>query len=342
MNYPLLFMIVFIILAVVIMVRHKSRREYDTIEEFFYYKSQNSLRDTKLRVIRPKSLIQLPSPFTPYGHYKFFNPSIQFWNGELWYSLRFCNWTYCHPDSFKDNYKHPTPGKSELYITNQKTSLRFPMHDKLDDCRIFSLGKSLYVLGNEPIRRKRTINLYSIDVPKVPDHSTSLDSYFKAIVILQPDDVPQKKVEKNWTPLVIQDTDELLVLRTLNPAWLYKVDVNTGICKVVSKKYNDRVSGMLRGGSQLRHWSGGLYLGVAHMTQSNKAYSSLFYIWDHPGKAITRVSVPFLIENTSPIQFVAGLELLGEFVYVTYGENDCRAMQFKLARSQVWDMLHKI
>lgn len=342
----------------------KPLKTYDSIETFFDKKSLRQSRDPNITVLGiPSEIIHLPvlpvSDIVPdtFGQYAFFNPSIQFWKGECWYTVRFSNWTYCNGD-FMDTRRRIKYSNDFVYLTNFKYILSYfpkPKHN-IQDCRLVGTRNGLYLLGNASTDPAsffdRKMCLYGPCDSDISEAVNNKQEYqvcnFKVehLKWLETDDKEQGRVEKNWVPLVTEDTGDLFLLRSINPSWLYKVDTKSGVCKLMSKKWNDKIPYSIRGGSQLRHVRNGTYLGIAHFTNLQRKYSSICFLWDHNIQEITAISKPFLFSSSldNPvIQFVTGLEISREnLVYITYAENDCKSLQCTLKLDQLLPLLETI
>lgn len=152
-----------------------------------------------------------------------------------------------------------------------------------------------------------------------------------------------RRVEKNWVPLVHDDT--LYLLYSLSPVHrVLRCDTASGQCVDVHHEESARLPA-LRGGSQAVA-CGDAYVGVAHTTETAtrfpyRAYVHYFYLLaPQPPFAVQALSPPWIFpphfyDAKDWIQFCSGLSLQGDDFVLTYGVGDCLCKQLRVPRDRV-------
>jgi len=151
-----------------------------------------------------------------------------------------------------------------------------------------------------------------------------------------------KPAEKNWIPIV--RGEELLVIYDLESKRVFSVHDST----LKPVQTNARIDRRLRhhsGSSSAIPWDGG-WLMISHrwvatlplaMPVPHRFYTHYFVWLDSDFRTIT-VSRPFRFEVRG-VEFCAGLVVVGESVYISYGVNDAIARMARISLADVRSML---
>lgn len=144
--------------------------------------------------------------------------------------------------------------------------------------------------------------------------------------------------EKNWMPA--------------GGGWVYSCSHNghvvtvepdpelAGGWQLCQRGKSPPVARSFRGGSQLVPWREG-WLAVIHEVAwlgDRRAYEHRFVEFDSRLR-ITRVSMPFVFREKQAIEFAAGMAVLGDTVYVTFGVRDAEAWIVMLPTHDVESLL---
>lgn len=150
----------------------------------------------------------------------------------------------------------------------------------------------------------------------------------------------KSRMEKNWS--FFEHRRELLCEYSISPHTILHVDIETGRCvEIFSTPTITEIGGDFRLNSHPICWDETSYLGVGHI-ESKRNYVHFFYTFNKAEPfEITAISKPFKLENKEKIQFVGGLSLHDEWVYISYGVEDKFNRISKFTTSQVKELLAK-
>ena len=149
--------------------------------------------------------------------------------------------------------------------------------------------------------------------------------------------------EKNWSPFVyngdlhlIQSIQPLVILR-LRDGVLQEVRTEP-LCFVPASLKSFH----LRGGSSAVPWTESRYIAVGHIVDGelifSKSYYSFFYVFETEPFRIVALSEPFKLEGAR-IEFVVGLLVVENEIWVTGGVMDCESVLWRLTRARVEALL---
>jgi hypothetical protein len=149
--------------------------------------------------------------------------------------------------------------------------------------------------------------------------------------------------EKNWSPFVFND--DLHLIRSIQPLIILRLrdgvlqEVRTEpLCLVPASLKSFH----LRGGSCAVPWTDTQYIAVGHVVDSklvfSKSYYSFFYVFETEPFRLVAFSEPFKLEGAR-IEFVTGLLIVENEVWVTGGVMDCESVLWRLTRDRVEALL---
>ena len=241
------------------------------------------------------------------------------------------------------NYSHP------LYIEIDNTIKRIELldfNDKdfyscndngIEDPRIFQFKNEYWGMANclgykdQKYKCVNTMCLFKLNNPK------------KTFRLLYHPENP-KLIQKNWSPFVYND--KLYCEYTIEPHVIYEINPETGtISGIINSNNNYKFEingGRLSGGTPpilISHFREQLYLSIGHVRILN-SYYHFFYIFQiHPPFNIIGSSEIFKLDNKERIQFVSGLSIDGDELYISYGIND---KYNKISTFNIYDINSKI
>lgn len=216
----------------------------------------------------------------------------------------------CFIDTTKNNvcdFKLFDP-KSKL-ISNPNTIVK-----GLEDCRIFSFEGNICFFA--------TSLEFSND-----GHCQMIFGNMENTIILKSPD--RNRNEKNWLPFVKED--KLFAIYQYQPFEIFEIDPKTGeyFC-VVSKDYVKFNMDSFRG-------SAGPFL------YNHFYYIIIHEVIGHPDRTyfhrilkmsldfkLHSMSLPFVLNGANPIEYVCGLIIQNDIVYISWGDNDKKAMLTQL------------
>lgn len=141
--------------------------------------------------------------------------------------------------------------------------------------------------------------------------------------------------QKNWSPF--EYNGELYCEYSIDPHVILKIDIDTGLAeqKWETGSSNEIITSdtSLRGGApplliynhKILKFPEIFYLGVGHTrTRETSDYSHFFYMFESsPPFKILAKSDQFKLDGNERIQFVTGLSLYNDMIYISYGVDDC-------------------
>jgi hypothetical protein len=152
----------------------------------------------------------------------------------------------------------------------------------------------------------------------IPDGDVLRMVNLKAI---DPQDFPASYAEKNWMPWV-QPDDSLWLVHRLGTV----LDIDGKIVKRIPKNEMKADVDRLSGGGCVCDIGGGIWLAIMHETQLlpgesyNRYYYHRFALINGDGTPLA-LSRPFVFQDKQ-IEFAAGLAVLDDAVWITYGVRD--------------------
>ncbi len=234
------------------------------------------------------------------------------------------------------------------------------------DPRLFLLHNKIYMLYNAetPVNGQIISTKRSMHLAEIEDRSGS----FKVKKSYPLHYNAQKAVEKNWSPLVLDD--ELYLVYSISPQLnVLKVNLNNGICSLFSSLENSYIShfGNIHGGTNYVQIAEKRFLSIAHSHASiinfygDKWVIDRFY-FPIPN-AIEKTDQGFIIENIPPhplfsslppkltfnsikstmfVHFPGGLIDLGEYFLVSAGIHDNQIVLYKLDKHKLINIMSTI
>ena len=210
-----------------------------------------------------------------------------------------------------------------------------------EDPRLIAIKDVLYIIVNSQSNAKCYSEMYLIKLKLSKIKEASGTIKINQITKLSYNENVDNH-EKNWMPFV--KDDKLMFVYSLNPHIILETNLQTGQCKKIAETENKEVSKDLRGSSQARPYvinDKNVYVGVGHIKHSTFAYLTQIYTFaaEKPYGIVSQTPM-FVIKNTvNPekvgVQFVSGLEIIGDTAYITYGEDDCDSKLLKIKMSNV-------
>jgi predicted GH43/DUF377 family glycosyl hydrolase len=144
-------------------------------------------------------------------------------------------------------------------------------------------------------------------------------------ILSPPDGVNPLQPQKNWAPF--EWDGRLLCEYTLDPHDILEIDINTGLTEKIFTGGTNNID--ISKGHSLRGGAppiliGDIYIGIGHTRgPGNPDYYHFFYTFEaQPPFTIIKISKHFKLETSNLIQFVAGLSLYENKIYISYGVSD--------------------
>jgi hypothetical protein len=304
------------------------------------------------------------------NHHKFdrcFNPTLFYYRSQIYYVYRISKGDYIsHPLNLNRlfyEFSKAKPSENVIYdYINDKCifiDTKKSKYDKIvgfEDPRAIVYQNMLYLIVNEEnkITAKRQMYLISIDLRKLINDTIIPDNI---ILINYQESVNQK----NWMPLIYKK--ELYLIHSLSPLIILHLNIKTGECIKYVDTIIRNVPKNLRGSSNIIKFKsidyGTVFLGITHC-RYKQVYTHRFFISEYNTnlKPIA-ISDEFIIQDNHllfindntlkfikftgwiqlGIQFVAGLLQIDDILYITYGEHDYYAKQFKINTKVMEDSL---
>jgi len=191
------------------------------------------------------------------------------------------------------------------------------------DPRLFLYQGSVYCLVTMFHKNTTFVHL-----AKISDNLMAIDNIIKLKPINS-----SSTIEKNWNPFI---PDKGLFITHVQPHTIVHIDMETGYLKLMyktespglKKKYGNH---SIRATTRYVETPLG-YLAIAHFVVKQllilKYYYNIFYLVETtPPYQIIKFSDPFRIktELNNPIQFISGLERVGNELWLAYGDDDKKA-----------------
>lgn len=276
------------------------------------------------------------------------NPSITVYNDQLFATYRGCNynlreegyrfWYGSSPARVPDSQNYIARISADMavlstdFLEDRHLRLRPSCLDGLEDLRLFCWKGELYVSGTgmyNPDERDKPRNLRaSMLLGKISKNRIEFIAEFKT----------KQSVEKNWMPWVIGKDLHFIYLP--EPLTILKYSLPNGAAntKLTTLKPLNSLNLPKSSGSSCVVPHEDYFLAVLHCKDglARNAKYSHFMIKISKEFQILAVSKMFTFEGES-IEFCAGLAIQGDFLYLSYGVFDSRAM---IARFRSGELLH--
>ena len=203
-----------------------------------------------------------------------------------------------------------------------------------DDPRLFRWRNEDWAMWSIPMRSQEAGHSGQIAIARLRGDATDQ-------VMSLPSPL-NKPAEKNWIPVV--RGEELLVIYDLESKRVFSVH-NSGLKPVQTDAGIDPRLRRHSGSSPAIPWDGG-WLMISHrwaptlplaMPIPHRFYTHYFVWLDSDFRTIA-ISRPFRFEVRG-VEFCAGLMVVGESVYISYGVNDATARMVRITRADVRSML---
>ncbi len=249
-----------------------------------------------------------------------FNPSVCLYRGELYYTLRKCNYTRDWYGMSKSWYEGET-FLSDFILYKGDEKLFEMTHEEIgpcgiEDARLFVYDDELYVSCSKLEESNIDFAVYKVNLTKRILEFVFRESDF---------------CEKNW--MNIPGSFEFL-------RWPGHEKYSCG----EYIKY-DETNG-LRGSTKLIQWNG-KYLGVCHKSGTyyipkindfGLVYFHYFVLFDEEYKIIKKV--PFRITKDIPVEFIPGLERVEDNILITYSLMDAESYEISLKKDTLSKLLN--
>ena len=299
--------------------------------------------------------------------YRLYNPSVSNVDGKMVVSYRYSNFTSCSvSDIFNNTLKHILKRHySEILLRVDDTYFKIdiPKNKNIqekgyEDARIFVFNGNICLLANYYFYLKNTLTVRPSILELFPVSQLShIQDQEKEIIpkqIVHLDaNIELQDIEKNWSPLVHENI--LYFIYYFYPLKILKYNDTLKKCELVySEKYEtDCLIGKgLRGSSQCIPYKN-FYLTIAH-TRKNLNFKHYFVLLENKFPfRIQRISFPFIFtegikfihpennESSVFIQFVCGIDIFDDYLYITYGTDDCHSFITKIQLSVLDEFLNK-
>lgn len=208
----------------------------------------------------------------------------------------------------------------------------------IEDPRIFEFNNEYWGIANslgykdQKFKCINTMCIFKLSDPK---------NTFK--LLYHPEN--PKLIQKNWSPFVYNG--KLYCEYSISPHVIYEINTENGeVTNIISSDNNYQFGfsgGRLSGGTPpiiITHFREQFYLSIGHIRLSNNSYYHFFYIYQsYPPFNIIGSSEIFKLDNKERIQFVSGLSIDGDILYVSYGIDD---KYNKISTFNIYDINSKI
>jgi predicted GH43/DUF377 family glycosyl hydrolase len=187
-------------------------------------------------------------------------------------------------------------------------------YNGIEDGRIFIYKDEKWVIGNALGLKEQ--NNPCVNVMCIFKLYDSLNTFR---VLDSPNKIHR---QKNWS--MFEYNKELYAEYSINPHVVFKINPSNGTIISIFGNINDDINDehSLRGGA-CPILIDNFYLGIGHCRR-NGHYLHFFYIFENkPPFDILGITTFFKLDGDEKIQFVTGLSLYKDIIYVSYGVNDC-------------------
>jgi len=292
-------------------------------------------------------------------NYRTFNPSVTTINDKLLFTYRISNLTKCkslpnqacHRSTFDKsiikNHMVLQIGQDKFINIKTKNVSSDGCVQGFEDPRPLSSpdGKTLYLIANNHSKGSRSeMWLIKIPVDRLMSREVSeKGEYFAKDMVRLQLQKERPGNQKNWMPFFLEEgtdgsiksnlalaSSSLMLVYSVNPHIILRCNLTTGICENFAETFNSKLPTDIRGGSQIRYYSG-RYIGLTHVRRNSECYVTQAYSFsDKYPFEVTAITLPFVFDDqkdreSASIQFVSGFEIINDVAYITYGEQDCDA-----------------
>lgn len=281
---------------------------------------------------------------------RYFNPSLAWHDGQLYISIRSCNFAVDHKGKWylRDGSAY---SKTDVLVgkLNEET---LKVHDLvklelskdsptrilvsgLEDVRLFSRKDGLHAIGFESDRLTRSLHNASAKMAEYVIDGNKL-KYLRSLE--KPD---TKVVEKNWSPTDVPSKNFDF---TYSPTQTWKDG------KVLGQKY----AGIIHGGTQLIRQKDGSYLSLVHdkkldpkfRRMDNGTYDKYIYHTylarhDQDG-IITHLTKPFTFGTLENIEFAAGMVEHNDDLLISFGIRDCKYGIARISKEKLLSLIEVV
>lgn len=276
------------------------------------------------RLVDLGKMVQLPPGFFPT------NPSVVKIGEDFLICVRGVNYTLEDARSMRPKFSDPAmTGANGFHTLNRFFLLGpdlvkkrdLPLLDdasiNIEDIKLFTFRGEIYGIGSRVIDHAENSCLIALIHIRSDFESTSYREISSPFGLRQ---------EKNWSPFIHED--ELYFVYSYDPLVILKYDFENGtvgFCRPEQADYPPEALPFLVCGSSPGLETPEGYLFVAHrrsvrLPSLRRAYMSRLYRLNRHMSVIA--GGPYFVIDRPAIQFVNGLVLDGEQVYVTYGNED--------------------
>ena len=285
---------------------------------------------------------QLVAPETGPG-WNCFNPSIAFYQDHLHINLRSCNYVMSKDMIYSINtgYSSNTTPSYDNPIKTKNMRCTWT-NDAQSSCIDFSIPDqnhekfSALIQGYEDLR----IFVYRGELWYTATTRGLMQSELNTMVAGTSDKLfllqsPKAgRCEKNW--IAFEHRGKLLIIYQFSPFTIFQLNPDTGAyCTYLEMDISDIDFSNFRGGSNPCRVKDGYYMVIhevlPHYSGPRKYTHRILFMTDDLN--ITHVSKPFVLKNNELIEYVSGLAILNDTVYLTWGEMDAKAYLTTLSLS---------
>ena len=284
----------------------------------------------------PTTIVSFKIPEKINKKYKIFNPSLVKFGRDMIVVVR-AEYFYSVNEKIQgaiNNDPFPLRKKNNLLLykiencdfrkTPLQLSLQFEQKNIMDsfnlgfeDPRVFIRKDSLYALVSYYAYQKN-VNVYCV---KISDNLQSISTMFHPT---------NQYIEKNWNPFI---PEKDLFVKMINPHQVIHINFETGLTNLLfsteSKKLSEKYPGnfCLRGSSKYIETDMG-YLSIGHVRIEENGKLFIYYfnicylVNKEPPYNILSFSEPFRLTKNYHIEFVSGIELVDDNVWIAYGLED--------------------
>lgn len=358
MNAAIILLVIIITLIIIYLSRVQPHIENNTDDVF----STNSISD----MIQIQELYSIKE----FENYRTYNPGVFILNNNSnpWFIYRVSNFTLCGLSGCKI-WDNGNKNKINSYIfllapngeIIKVTHPEFAMENCVrgcEDARTIVYKDKLMLVCNSSSGENclRKMMIMELDLQELNEIKLQYVPIFGEKRTMVREIMPsryselkirfdQDKNQKNWMPFIFND--DLYFVYSVQPHIILKYHED-GTCNKIYETSNDSVPKNLRGGTSIVKTSSHYYLGLLHVREADHRYVTYMYAFDSsPPFGIAKISKPFVFGEgdirTKRIQFASGLEMVNEhgvnYLYITYGEDDCRAKLCKIKETDAMNAL---
>jgi hypothetical protein len=147
-----------------------------------------------------------------------------------------------------------------------------------------------------------------------------------AVRLISP--VSETRNEKNWLPFIYED--RMLIVYDYNPFTILEItNPESGKYTIVSQHHYDLDLSSFRGSAPPALFQESYYWIIHEVggeSNDRRVYTHRIIKMNKSDFRITHISLPFTMQGTNNIEYVSGLMILGDEAYISWGDNDQRAM----------------